>query len=210
MRIVGVTGGIGSGKSTIVHELSRRGYRIYDCDKEAKRIIEEDASVRGAITALFGSEAYIADVSGETHYNTAYISAQVFANPELRLRLNAIVHPAVAADIEAAASETDSEVLFVETAILYQSGLYRMCEMVVWVDAPEDIRVKRTLARDYQGDASPVNTNKVRARMHTQENEYYAARQEQIPVLRICNDGEVSIEELADIIEARLSCGAGR
>ena len=105
--IIGITGGIGSGKSVIAKQLRQMGYEVYDTDSEAKRLIVEDAHVREQITALFGPEAYKDGV-----YQTAFVAQQVFnansliasspnspsPNP-LRARLNAIVHPAVKADI---------------------------------------------------------------------------------------------------------------
>ena len=88
--IIGITGGIGSGKSTIARALAARGYAVYDCDKEAKRIIAENKDVQQQIIALLGEEAFI-----EGGYNTAYVAQRVFREPELLERLNHIVHPAV-------------------------------------------------------------------------------------------------------------------
>ena len=97
--IIGITGGIGSGKSTIVQELAKRGFAVYDCDREAKRIIAEDAAVRKAIIDLLGDEAFLTshNDNGLTSriYNTAYVAQRVFEDPELLKRLNGIVHPAV-------------------------------------------------------------------------------------------------------------------
>ena len=100
--LVGITGGIGSGKSTIVQVLAARGYAVYDCDREAKRIIVENAEVRKAIIALLGTEAFVPSPQHPFtgSYNTSYVSQRVFAEPELLQQLNAIVHPAVKADIK--------------------------------------------------------------------------------------------------------------
>ncbi|MBP5658908.1 MAG: dephospho-CoA kinase [Paludibacteraceae bacterium] len=92
--IIGVTGGIGSGKSTVLRAVARQGYRVYDCDREAKRIILEDDRVRKQMIALFGEEVYKDGV-----YQTSLVAAEVFANPDKLQQLNAIVHPAVAEDI---------------------------------------------------------------------------------------------------------------
>ena len=92
--IIGITGGIGSGKSTIAKQLRQMGYEVYDTDSEAKRIIVEDATVREQMTVLFGPEAYKDGV-----YQTAFVAQQVFADKTLLARLNAIVHPAVRQDI---------------------------------------------------------------------------------------------------------------
>ena len=99
--LVGITGGIGSGKSTIVQVLAARGYAVYDCDREAKRIIVENAEVRKAIIALLGTEAFVPSPQHPFtgSYNTSYVSQRVFAEPELLQQLNAIVHPAVKEDI---------------------------------------------------------------------------------------------------------------
>ena len=92
--IIGITGGIGSGKSVIARQLRKMGYSVYDTDSEAKRIIVEDATVREQMTALFGEEVYQDGV-----YQTALVAQQVFADKNLLAKLNAIVHPAVKADI---------------------------------------------------------------------------------------------------------------
>ena len=92
--IIGITGGIGSGKSVIAKQLRQMGYEVYDTDSEAKRLIVEDANVRKQITALFGEEVYQDGV-----YQTALVAQKVFADQTLLAHLNAIVHPAVHQDI---------------------------------------------------------------------------------------------------------------
>ena len=179
--MIGITGGIGSGKSTIAKALAKCGFTVYDCDREAKRIIAEDAQVQKAIISLLGNEAFV-----NGRYNTAYVAKRVFAEPELLERLNAIVHPAVGKDILLKKPD------FVESAILYEAGLDKLCDKVVVVDAPEDIRIARTIARDYHGEATEENINKVRARMCAQSKHHGD--------LVVINDGKSSIEELAAII----------
>lgn len=205
--LVGITGGIGSGKSTIVQVLAARGYAVYDCDREAKRIIVENAEVRKAIIALLGTEAF---VPSSQHpftgsYNTSYVSQRVFAEPELLQQLNAIVHPAVKEDIRVQSSEvrvqnSEFSVLFVESAILFEAGIDSLCDRIVVVDAPEEVRLQRTIARDYHGDATEEHINKVRARMRAQlfrpSDEQKATKK----VLTINNDGRTSISDLANEI----------
>lgn len=179
--IIGITGGIGSGKSTIAQELARRGFAVYDCDCEAKRIVTENAQVRQAIIALLGPESFI----GET-YNTAYVALRVFSDASLLAKLNAIVHPAVQADI------LNKQPDFIESAILYEAGMNYLCDKIVYVDAPEETRIARTIARDYQGDSSPENIDKVRARIASQSTH--------TGDMILLNDGKSSIAELASKI----------
>ena len=204
--IIGITGGIGSGKSTIVTEIARRGYAVYDCDREAKRIIAEDAAVRKAIIDLLGDEAFLTshNDNGLTSriYNTAYVAQRVFDDPALLERLNAIVHPAVRADIL-----QRSGLLFVESAILFEAGLDELCEGIVIVDAPEEVRIARVIARDYNGEASPENINKVRARVRSQQSVFSSQLSENKKALHVINDGRTSISELADRI-IRQYCAA--
>lgn len=198
--LVGITGGIGSGKSTIVQVLAARGYAVYDCDREAKRIIVENAEVRKAIIALLGTEAFVPSPQHPFtgSYNTSYVSQRVFAEPELLQQLNAIVHPAVKEEIRVQNSEFS--VLFVESAILFEAGIDSLCDRVVVVDAPEEVRLQRTIARDYHGDATEEHINKVRARMRAQQFRPTEEQKATKKVLTVINDGRTSISDLANEI----------
>ena len=210
--LVGITGGIGSGKSTIVQALAARGYAVYDCDREAKRIIVENAEVRKAIIALLGTEAFVPSPQHPFtgSYNTSYVSQRVFAEPELLQQLNAIVHPAVKEEIRVQSSEfrvqnSEFSVLFVESAILFEAGIDSLCDRIVVVDAPEEVRLQRTIARDYHGDASEEHINKVRARMRAQQLRPTEEQKASKKVLTINNDGRTSISDLANEIIQFLS-----
>ena len=196
--IIGLTGGIGSGKSTIAKQLRQMGYAVYDTDSEAKRIIVEDAHVREQITALFGEDVYQNGV-----YQTALVAQRVFTDRSLLAQLNAIVHPAVRADIlrtlptppfrgrEFLPLEGElGGVIFVECAILYQAGFDTLCDKVVAVTAPEEIRLARVLARDHS------TIDKVRARMRAQEAERDIERADIV----LNNDGKASIPTLCEEI----------
>ena len=194
--IIGITGGIGSGKSTIARELANRGYACYDCDREAKRIIAENSDVQKHITDLLGDNAF-----ADGRYNTAYVAQRVFVEPELLQSLNAIVHPAVFADLQRFRNlhRTD-EPLFVESAILFESGLNRLCDKAIVIEAPVDVRVQRVIARDYNGLATPENIKNVQARIAAQKTNVG-----QWPsALIIRNDGTTTIAELADSILSKL------
>lgn len=197
--IIGITGGIGSGKSVIAKQLRQMGYEVYDTDSEAKRLIVEDDHVREQITALFGPEAYKDGV-----YQTAFVAQQVFADKTLLARLNAIVHPAVRQDILRKFRSSDaaellfrgSEVLFfIECAILYTAHLDELCDKVVVVTAPEEVRLARTIARDHS------DIDKVRARMRAQNVEEDIRRADVI----INNDGNTPIPILCEQILKELT-----
>jgi dephospho-CoA kinase len=187
--IIGITGGIGSGKSTIAKQLRQMGYEVYDTDKEAKRLIVEDAHVHKQITSLFGDEVYQDGV-----YQTALVAQKVFANQALLARLNAIVHPAVQQDIlnrySLLSTPKTLRPIFIECAILYKAHLNELCDKVVVITAPEEIRLERTIARDHS------DIDKVRARMRTQNVEEDLRRADII----INNDGTTSIPFLCEEI----------
>ncbi len=210
--LVGITGGIGSGKSTIVQALAARGYAVYDCDREAKRIIVENAEVRKAIIALLGTEAFVPSPQHPFtgSYNTSYVSQRVFVEPKLLQQLNAIVHPAVKEDIRVQSSEvrvqnSEFRMLFVESAILFEASLDELCDKIVVVDAPEEVRLQRTIARDYHGDATEEHINKVRARMRAQRFRPTEEQKTTKKVLTVINDGRTSISDLANEIIQFLS-----
>lgn len=195
--IIGITGGIGSGKSTIARCLREMGYAVYDTDSQAKRLIVEDARVREQMEAVFGKEVYQDGV-----YQTHIVAEKVFGTvsdnqqacnkrQDLLSRLNAIVHPAVKRDILRWAKEINhAAICFVECAILYQAGFDELCDKVVIVTAPETTRIERTIARDHS------TIEKVRARIHAQDTAGDIQRADII----INNDGSQSIATLCQEI----------
>ncbi len=156
MMVVGLTGGIGSGKSTIAKAFAALGIAVFNSDEQAKALIATDAQVKERIIAAFGEEAY---QNGE--YNRAYIAQIVFNNSEKLAILNGIVHPALAKYFKQWAKQTSPYVLK-EAAILFESGSYKDCDYIITVTAPEEVRIARVMARDHCTEAQ------VRARMAQQ------------------------------------------
>ena len=192
--IVGITGGIGSGKSALAQELVRRGYVVYDCDREAKRIITENKEVQAAIIALLGDEAFVNGI-----YNTAYVAQRVFAEPALLQALNAIVHPKVKEDILAKSEKQSTfAYFFIESAILFEAGFDELCVRIFIIDAPEEVRIRRVLARDYNSEATEENINKVRARMKAQQSAFNHPYSDNKKATVIINDGQIPLFMLAD------------
>lgn len=196
MRVIGLTGGIGSGKSFIAKELAKHGFSVYDCDREAKRIVAENREVQAAIVALLGEEAF---VNGQ--YNTAYVAQRVFADPVLLQALNAIIHPAVVKDLKNMKDSKDTkDTLFIESAILFESGLDQLCDKIVVVTAPEETRIARTIARDYHHEATPENINKVRARIRAQKEIPASTEVLQGHMLTVVNDDVSILSRIIDRI----------
>lgn len=192
--VIGVTGGIGSGKSTVLRAVAQRGYCIYDCDAEAKRIIMEDADVRRQMIALFGRQVYKDGV-----YQTQYVAAQVFADKSKLARLNAIVHPAVIEDIkrkQSAICGRQSDVLFVESAILISSGIDKLCDAVVLITAPEQERIERVLLRAAKR-GQHIDMEHVLARIHAQTIEEESLQHRPYD-LKLVNDDATPTSDLVE------------
>lgn len=143
MNIIAITGGIGSGKSIVRQILTCLNYTVYDCDSEAKRIMDESSHIKDKIKELIHPDAVLNGI-----INRNLISNIVFNNTEKLAILNSIVHAAVADDIINRANNKPEEVLFIETAILYQSNLDKIVKEVWNVTAPVDLRVSRVMKRN--------------------------------------------------------------
>ena len=143
MYKVGITGGIGSGKSTVCAILAEFGVAVYDSDSSAKRLMNEDNTLRERLVERFGSEVYC--VEG---LNRIYLAERVFGNPEELKALNAIVHPAVMDDFDRWALEQEGSYVVLESAILFEASLDRRVDVSVAVMAPEELRIERAMQRD--------------------------------------------------------------
>lgn len=158
MRTLGVTGGIGSGKTTVCGFLEEQGARVFYADIEAKRLMQEDEAVRTEITEAFGAGAYADDGS----LNRGYLADRVFGDTEQVERLNAIVHPHVfeAFQRTVEGAEDDSlDLLVHEAALLFEAGGDAHVDVTAAVVAPDADRIARVVERD---DVTP---SQVRARM---------------------------------------------
>lgn len=144
MMKVGITGGIGSGKSTVCRLFARRGVAVYDSDSEAKRLMTESVELRRRIAGRFGAEAYAADGG----LNRSWLAARVFTDPQALADLNAMVHPAVMADFAAWAERQSDDYVVLESAILFEAGLEHSVDRTVAVLAPLELRLERTCRRD--------------------------------------------------------------
>lgn len=147
MITLGLTGGIGSGKSTVSEMLARRGALIFDADVEAKEIMASNPEVRRELIEAFGQETF----DDEGQLDRAYLASRVFASEEEVARINAIVHPRVHAAFEELADRGRQEgksLVVYEAALIYESGANELVDAVAVVDAPEETRIARSMARD--------------------------------------------------------------
>ena len=142
--IVGLTGGIGSGKTTVANLFYKLGVPIYVSDIEAKKIMVTNEKVITAIKDLLGNEAY----NDLNELNRSYISDKVFKNKSLLKDLNSIVHPAVAEDFLNWYAVQKTEYVIKESAILFESGSFENCDLVITVTAPLELRIDRVVLRD--------------------------------------------------------------
>jgi dephospho-CoA kinase len=144
---VGVTGGIGSGKSLVCKVFSKLGVPVYDADSRAKAIMTTDGILVSQIKAEFGDLAYNTDGS----LNRSYLSERIFQHPHLREKLNALVHPRVAIDTEQWVNQqAGHEYVIREAALMFESGSYKKLDAIIVVAAPEALRMKRVRQRDPQ------------------------------------------------------------
>ncbi|MFM8916905.1 MAG: dephospho-CoA kinase [Bacteroidota bacterium] len=148
-RLVGITGGIGSGKSTIARCLQAMGYLVFNADEQASSALEQNAEVVLQIKALIGNEAY--DSNGKA--NRVFIASKVFADRELLKQMNSILHPVVRKMFEDwVANHKSEKILFKEAAILFESGANQQVDEVIAVVAPENVRLRRVLKRDKRSE----------------------------------------------------------
>ena len=157
MLKIGLTGGIGSGKSTVCEIFQLFGIPVYNSDDRAKFLMNSEPNLISNIQANFGEEAYL-----DGKLNREYLASKVFHDEEALAQLNALVHPAVGRDFDHWASEQDSEILIKEAAILIESGAYKQCDKIAVVTCPVDTRVERVMKRD------GVTAEEVQARISKQ------------------------------------------
>lgn len=186
--MIGITGGIGSGKSVVSRILRLRGLPVYDCDREAKRIMDTSDEVLRALHDRFGDE--VCPVGGPIHRPN--LSRLVFSDDAHRIWLNSLVHRLVRRDLLEwcdAQARRGAAACFVESAIMATSGLAALCEEVWVVDAPEDIRLRRAMGRDRAEEAA------IRSRMESQRMEMRLLLDAGVPIRIIDNSGAVSLLE---------------
>ena len=176
---IGIAGGIGSGKSYVCQRIKQQGFEVYDCDDAAKRLIRTSPEIRQQLTALIGPEVY-SDVEGKPVLNKAVVAKFLLTSESNARAIDRIVHPAVFKDF------VESGLLWMESALMFESGIYRLVDKVIAVVAPKEIRIQRVMERDH------ISREKVLEWMNRQmDQEEIIQRADYV----IVNDGQKDIDQ---------------
>ncbi len=176
---IGIAGGIGSGKSYVCQRIRQQGFEVYDCDDAAKRLIRTSPEIRQQLTALIGPEVYT-DVEGEPVLNKAVVAKFLLTSESNAQAIDRIVHPAVFKDF------VESGLQWMESALMFESGIYKLVDKVVAVVAPKEIRIRRVMERDH------ISREKVLEWMNRQmDQEEIIQRSDYV----IFNDGETDFDQ---------------
>ncbi len=143
MIVVGLTGGIGSGKTTVANFFVELGVPVYNSDKEAKKLMTSSKRVKKAIIELLGKQAY-----KNKKLNKKYISEQIFNDDTLLIKMNGIVHPAVQKDFLAWARKQKAPYVIQETALIFENTKQDFYDFIILVTAPIELRLERVMVRD--------------------------------------------------------------
>ena len=144
MKVVCITGGMGSGKSTVARMIEVLGYPVYYSDERAKCMYFLP-EVKAQMLELLGTEAYL----NERELNRSYIARKIFSDDALRNKVNAIIHEAVRRDFyEYQKEHLKARIIFKESALIFEAGLQKDCDEIILVTAPKDIRIERIKGRD--------------------------------------------------------------
>ena len=143
MVVVGLTGGIGSGKTTILKYFQSFGIPVYIADKEAKALMNRSKVIRRNLIELFGNDAY-----KDNQLNRPYLSSKIFNDKSMLSKMNAIVHPKVASHFKRWLKKQNADYVIKEAAIIFENNLESQYNYIITVVADEDLRVKRVMERD--------------------------------------------------------------
>ncbi|OGU67752.1 MAG: dephospho-CoA kinase [Stygiobacter sp. RIFOXYC12_FULL_38_8] len=184
---VAITGGIGSGKSSVSDYLEKKGHSVLRADLIAKELMAQDAQIKKKLIEEFGEESYSND-----KLNTKYLAANAFSNEENVQKINSIVHPPVMEKIDQLAKEIfkNQDIVFIETALVYEANLEDFFDYVLLVLADEKTRIERIINRE------TVTEEQVRARM-----QYQIPDEEKKDDADFVLDNNTTLQELENRVE---------
>lgn len=187
MKRIGITGGIGAGKSLVAEIIKAMGYPVYNSDERAKELMESNPKIKEGLIHLFGVEIYQND-----KLNKFALAQAIFSDESQREKVNALIHPIVREDFNLWALVQNNSLVFNESAILFETGSFKKFDAIILVYAPKELRIKRIMKRDN------CSENEVLKRMNSQfsDEEKY-----QLTEFRVLNDEQTPIlEQVEEII----------
>jgi dephospho-CoA kinase len=179
MKRIGITGGIGAGKSLVAEIIKAMGYPVYNSDERAKELTESNPKIKEGLIHLFGEEIYQNDT-----LNKFALAQAIFSDESLREKVNALIHPIVREDFNLWALAQNNSLVFNESAILFETGSFKNFDAIILVYAPKELRIKRIMKRDN------CSENEVLKRMNSQfsDEEKY-----QLTEFRVLNDEQTPL-----------------
>lgn len=143
MKRIGITGGIGAGKSLVAEIIKAMGYLVYNSDESAKELTEQDPKIKAGLIYLFGEEIYQND-----KLNKFALAQAIFSDDSLREKVNALIHPIVRDDFKLWTLAQNTDLVFNESAILFETGSFKNFDAIILVYAPTELRIERIMKRD--------------------------------------------------------------
>ncbi|WP_333908723.1 dephospho-CoA kinase [Marinigracilibium pacificum] len=195
-KLIGVTGGIGAGKSTVCKVFSALGVPVYDADSRAKLLLANDEELKVKIIEAFGEESYLPNGLP----NRSYLAEKVFSDEGNINLINSLVHPAVGKDFENWVSQNnDHKYLIKEAALLFEAGSYKALDQVIHVSVPKEIRLNRVLLRDSQRSKEQV--------LAIMDKQWGEGKKKKLADLVVYNDNEQSVLEPVIKLHNQLTAG---
>lgn len=192
MKKIGLTGGIGSGKTFIANILEKMGYPVFYSDKRAKELSNQHPEIQEKLKGIFGNEIY---VNGTL--NVTFLSNKIFTSPDLRETVNSIIHPVVRNDFNKwTEGYSNHSLVFNEAAILFETKAFKNFDANILVYAPQDIKIQRLLQRD------EVSKKTILTKMNTQWGD---SKKMSLTRHHILNDGKTPILNQIEEILIRLN-----
>jgi dephospho-CoA kinase len=157
LKKIGITGGIGAGKSMVGHVLEAMHFPVYYSDQESKKLVDSHPQIREDLQKLLGNEIYL-----DNTINRVFLAEKIFKDAEIREKVNAIIHPHVRLGFEKWTTAQQSKLVFNEAAILFETGAYQIMDATILVTAPLEVKIQRVQLRDR------ITTEQVLDRMSNQ------------------------------------------
>lgn len=191
MLKIGITGGIGSGKSVVANILQQMGFPVYDSDSRAKALTQTNADIRQQLTAMFGDNLFKDNI-----LDKKALSQLIFSSDINLKAVNAIIHPVVVGDFATWTTRQNAAAVFLESAILMESGLYQKMDKIILVTAPEKLRIDRVMKR------SQLSEKEIRQRMQMQKGEEALAEKADFVILN--DEKHLLIPQVRSILQKLL------